>query len=104
MDQTQLLIKPVISEKSMSEANRGRFTFAVLKTATKSQIRQAIESQFKVNVISLTTQIVKGKRRKLGKRRIKTVLSSFKKAMAQLKEGQHIDMFEVQKEASQAVK
>ena len=98
MDQTSILIKPVITEKSMDEAGRGRFTFVVAKDADKTQIRHAVEEHFKVNVISVQTITMKGRTRRVGKRRIETKMPALKKALVRLKEGQRIDLFDVQKE------
>lgn len=96
MDAASILIRPIITEKSMDEAGRGRFTFVVAKNATKPEIKKAIEGQFKVNVISVATLVSKGKRGRAGKRRTEVVYTPFKKAIVGLKEGQRIDMFEVQ--------
>lgn len=100
MDQTNILIRPIITEKSMHEATNGRFTFAVVKYATKPQVKIAIEEQFKVNVLSMQTLIAKGKRARLGKRRIEMSLTPYKKVIARLKNGQRIDLFDVQGEAT----
>jgi large subunit ribosomal protein L23 len=54
-----IVIHPVISEKSMDEAQRGKYTFAVHDDANKVQIKAAVEELFKVQVVSvnvLTTQ------------------------------------------------
>lgn len=98
MEQTDILIRPVITEKSMDEAGRSRFTFVVAKAADKAQIRHAVEEHFKVDVISVQTITMKGKTRRAGKRRIETKMPAFKKAIVGLKEGQRIDLFDVQKE------
>lgn len=98
MDQTNILIKPIITEKSMDEAGRGRFTFAVLEKANKPQIKNTVEKQFNVNVISVKTLIVKGKKSRVGRKRIVRHASPFKKAIVELSQGQKIDLFEVQTE------
>jgi len=99
MEQANVIIAPIITEKSMSEAGRGRFTFLVAKTADKRLIRKMVEDQFKVNVLSLETIVVKGKRARSGKRRVEVVKSPFKKAIVRLKEGQKIDLFDIQGES-----
>lgn len=104
MDAASVLIRPIITEKSMDEAGRGRFTFVVAKAATKPEIKKAIEGQFKVNVVSVSTLISKGKKGRAGKRRVEVIHASFKKAIVGLKEGQRIDMFEVQSEAPKSEK
>ena len=89
-----IIIAPLITEKAMNEAGRGKFTFKVDKNADKLQIRKQIEEKFKVNVISVATSIVKGKTRRFGAKRTETALSSWKKAIVKLKEGQKIPMFD----------
>lgn len=101
MDQTSVLIRPIITEKSMDEAGRGRFSFAVMKYATKPEIKKAVEEQFKVNAISVQTLIMKGKSRRAGKRRMKVHMSSYKKAIVKLAQGQRIDLFEVPEKETQ---
>lgn len=101
MDTTSIIIAPVITEKSMDEAGRGRFTFVVDKDANKAEIKKAVEEQFKVNVVSVQTLITKGKKRRVGKRRVTFIRPSLKKAIVKLVDGQRIDLFEVQKEEKQ---
>lgn len=104
MDQASILVRPVITEKSMDEAGRGRFTFIVAKAATKPEIKQAVEGRFKVKVVSVQTLIIKGKQARVGKKRVSIILSPRKKAIVKLLEGQRIDMFEVQSEAPKGEK
>jgi large subunit ribosomal protein L23 len=92
---TSIIIRPIITEKSMQEAEKGKFTFQVQKTATKTNIKKAIEGQFSVNVIGLSTITVKGKRKRIGARRTEVKDSIIKKAIATLKSGQKIDLFEM---------
>ena len=87
-------LTPIISEKSMSEANKGKFTFRVDKKADKEGIRKLVAEKFKVDVVSIATSIVKGKSRRFGTKRTETALSSWKKATVKLKEGQKISMFD----------
>ncbi len=90
-----VIIAPVISEKSTKGIQDGKFTFKVEKTATKGEIKRAIERQFKVNVLKVKTSIVKGRQSRVGVRRVEVSQSSFKKAIVTLKKGQKIDIFEV---------
>ncbi len=90
-----IIKKPIISEKSMSEAALGKFTFKVAKNANKNQIRKEIEDKFKVDVVSVFTNIVKGKRRRQGVRRVESIGSSWKKAIVRLKPDQKIPAFDV---------
>lgn len=98
MDQTSILVRPVITEKSMDEAGRGRFTFIVATTANKNIIATSIEEQFKVTVVSVQTIITKGKGARSGKRRTQVKLSPQKKAIVRLAAGQKIDLFDTKEE------
>lgn len=88
--------KPVITEKatSLSEKN-GAYTFKVVKSASKYQIKKAVEEMYNVSVVSVNTMIVKGKNKsrytKAGLVQGKT--SDYKKAIVVLKEGDKIDFF-----------
>ena len=94
MDQTTIIISPIISEKSMDDVSKTKFTFKVNKGASKGQIRRAIETKFKVNIIGIKTLNMKGKTKRFGQRRIETKTAGFKKAIVVLKSGQKIDLFE----------
>lgn len=90
-----VIIAPVISEKSMNEAVNGRFTFKVEKDANKKQIKKEVERRYKVNVVGVLTNIVKGKKRRFGTKRTEVLSPSWKKAKVKLKAGQKIDAFDV---------
>lgn len=98
MDAVDILIKPVISEKSMKEAGFSRYTFVVNKQANKNQIKKAVEDTFGVDVLEVKTLIMKGKGGRKGRKRLKVKEADFKKAMVTVKEGQKIDIFEMRKE------
>lgn len=87
-------LSPVISEKSMSDAGRGKFTFRVAKNVDKKSITRIITEKFKVEVVSISTSIVKGKKRRFGNRRTEVALPIWKKVVVKLKKGQKIPMFE----------
>ena len=89
-----VIIAPLISEKSMNDAGFGKFTFKVSKKADKKQIKKEVEDKFKVDVLSIATLIVKGKKRRFGAKRTEATLSSWKKAIVKLKAGQKIDVFD----------
>ena len=63
-----VLVRPIITEKSMTGTKGGRYTFQVAKAATKQEIAQAVAESFKVDVVAVNTATVKGKVRKVGKR------------------------------------
>ena len=94
MESLNVIISPLISEKSMNEAAKGRYTFKVASKATKGDIKKAVEDKFKVNVVKLSTVTVKGRQARTGARRIERTQSSFKKAMVTLKKDQKISIFD----------
>jgi large subunit ribosomal protein L23 len=86
-----ILIRPVISEKSYRLADDGKYTFLVSPEANKTQIRQAVEAVFTVRVTAVNTSNRPGKRRRTrygwGKR------PDTKRAIVSLAEGDRIDLF-----------
>lgn len=95
MKREDVIIKPIITEKSMQDATAGKFTFKVLKAADKKTIKRAVEEKFKVNVLDISTLIIKGKKRRAGVRRVEVLQSPYKKAVVTLKPGQKIDLFDM---------
>jgi large subunit ribosomal protein L23 len=95
MNVNDVIIRAIISEKSMQHANSGKFTFHVAKGAHKGIIKKTIEDKFKVNVVGISTNIVKGKKTRSGTRRIEILKSAWKKAVVKLKTGQKIALFDV---------
>ena len=92
------IVKPVISEKSYSEAGQRKYTFVVAKSATKTDVANSIEKLFGVKVISVGTANIKGSKTRntrFGRRILDT---SYKKARVQVAEGQKIDIFEEKKD------
>ncbi len=90
-----ILKKPIITEKSMQAAKNGKFSFLVDNAANKNHITQAVETLFKVNVVSVSTSAINGKTKRFGKTRRPTKLSDFKKAIVELKKNQKIDLFDI---------
>lgn len=74
-----IIIKPVITEKSSSDIQLGKYTFKVAKKATKIQIADAIEKLFEVKVLKVNTMNVVGKEKRVGAHLGKT--SDWKKAI-----------------------
>ncbi|MCI9177054.1 MAG: 50S ribosomal protein L23 [Clostridia bacterium] len=74
-----VIIAPVITEKSNDGLQEGKYTFKVNKKATKIDIRNAVEKLFEVKVLSVNTISVKGKTKRMGKTSGKT--SDWKKAI-----------------------
>lgn len=92
MDARTILIRPVISEKSYALIAEGKYTFRVDDRAHKTQIAQAVEEVFGVEVAQVRTATVnpKPKRRGLTKGRTR----GWKKAVVQLAPGERIELFE----------
>lgn len=95
MNASDIILGPIISEKSMDAASKGKFTFRVSKNATKKDIKKAIEEKFKVNVTKIGTTIVKDRKKRMGAKRIEAFKNDYKKALLTLKEGQKIPIFDV---------
>jgi large subunit ribosomal protein L23 len=91
MELLRVLKQPIISEKSFSMAEDGKYVFMVNPGATKTEISQAVEKAFKVHVISVNTIIVKGKTKRFGK--IFGKRSDYKKAIVTIKSGETIEDF-----------
>ena len=86
-----ILLKPVVSEKSYGLLDEGKYTFVVAPDANKTQIKQAVEEVFRVKVTGVNTLNRQGKRRRTrfgwGKR------VDTKRAIVTLAEGDRIDIF-----------
>ena len=92
MHATQVIIRPVVSEKSYVLAANDRYTFRVHDDANKTQIRQAIQQLFDVDVVEVRTSSVKSKPKRRGLTRGRT--RSWKKAVVQVRAGQTIPIFQ----------
>ena len=86
-----VLLRPVVSEKSYGLLDEGKYTFVVAPDANKTQIKQAVEEVFRVKVTGVNTLNRQGKRRRTrfgwGKR------VDTKRAIVTLAEGDRIDIF-----------
>ncbi len=97
-----ILLKPVISEKSFSLAKDSKFTFYVNKFATKKTIANAVQELFDVDVINVKTLKISGKTKKTGKKRLTTTTPNKKKAIIALKKGQTIEYFQLPEDKDKA--
>jgi len=91
-DYRDIIIKPVVTEKSMNLQADNKYTFFVDTRANKTEIKNAIEKIFEVEVLQVNTMNVKGKMKRVGRFTGKT--SDKKKAIVSLKPGQTIKLFE----------
>jgi len=85
-----IIIEPVITEKSTNISSQNKVVFKVAPFATKSNIKKSVERLFKVNVTKINTINLKGKTKFV--RGKKTITSDYKKAIITLKKGQSIDL------------
>ena len=92
MNPADVLIAPVVSEKSYSGLADRKYTFKVHKDAHKTQVRQAIEQLFEVKVASVRIISVPAKPKRRGV--YSGVRPGWKKAVVQLQEGHQIEIFE----------
>jgi large subunit ribosomal protein L23 len=88
----QVLISPVVSEKSYGQIVENRYTFKVHKDAHKTQIRQAVEELFDVHVVAVNVLKVQPKPKRRGM--ITGTKRGWKKAIVEVKAGEKIDIFE----------
>jgi large subunit ribosomal protein L23 len=91
MDASQIIIRPVMSEKSYLLATNDRYTFRVHPDAHKTQIRSAVEQLFDVKVVEVRTASVKSKPKRRGLTSGRT--RSWKKAIVQVRQGDSIPIF-----------
>lgn len=94
-DMRDILIAPVVSEKSYGLLEDNVYTFTVTKDATKPQIKQAVEELFDVTVVKVNTLNRKGKRQRNRRTGGWSKRSDAKRAMVTLVDGDEIDLFEV---------
>ena len=96
LQSAQIILRPVISEKSMDETQRGKYTFRVAVNANKHQVKAAIEELFKVDVVTINISMTqpKEKSRNRGRSRIEGWTSKWKRAVVTLAAGQKIEFFE----------
>ena len=92
MDATQIVIAPVVSEKSYSLIEERKYSFRVHEKAHKTQIRQAVEELFDVKVEDVHVATVPSKPKRRGLHRGRK--PGWKKAVVQVREGDRIEIFE----------
>jgi large subunit ribosomal protein L23 len=92
-DLHDILLRPVISEKSVAETERNNYTFAVAREANKFQIKAAVEAEFKVTVLGVRVMSVQPKQKRRGRRQMGTV-PGWRKAVVTIAAGDKIELFE----------
>jgi large subunit ribosomal protein L23 len=95
----EIVVRPVISEKSIDEAGHGKYTFEVHRAANKLQIKAAVEELYQkenVTVVAVNVLTTKAKEKRRGTRRGRVVghTTPWRKAIVTLAAGQKIEFFE----------
>ena len=88
----EVLLAPVVSEKSYAAIEQNKYSFKVHKDAHKTQVRQAVEQLFDVKVVAVNIVKVKPKPKRRGL--FKGERSGWKKAIVELRQGDTIEFFE----------
>ena len=88
----EVLRRPIVSEKSIILQGHSKYTFEVASRASKHQIKEAVETAFKVDVLGVNVVTVQGSMKRIGRRRVQS--SPWKKAVVTVKSGQKIEFFE----------
>lgn len=92
MDSCQIILKPLITEKSLGKQEVDCYSFWVHPKASKNQIKEAVRELFGVNPVSVRTQILKGEIKKLWRQGRIIRTGRRKKAVVQLKKGEKISL------------
>jgi large subunit ribosomal protein L23 len=92
MEPTQVIIRPVISEKSFALAEAGKYTFRIHDRAHKTEVRQAVEQLFDVGVVGVRTAWVDSKPKRRGYTSGRS--RRWKKAVVQVRPGETIPIFQ----------
>ena len=92
MDASQVIIRPIVSEKTYALALASKYTFRIHPDANKTQVRQAVEALFDVNVVAVRTSTVPSKPKRRGYTAGRT--RGWRKAVVQVAEGQTIPIFQ----------
>lgn len=90
-DPRDVILKPVVSEKSYGLIDENKYTFIVDPRANKTEIKQAVEAIFEVKVVSVNTQNRRGKRKRRGV--VVGQRANVKRAIVTLAPGEEIEIF-----------
>ena len=92
-----VIIRPVVSERTFDLMGQNKYTFEVAKEAPKEEIRDAVEKIFNVHVVKVNTVNVKPKNKRV--RFVQGKTRTWKKAIVTIAEGESIEIFGAQAEA-----
>ncbi|MFZ5376417.1 MAG: 50S ribosomal protein L23 [Patescibacteria group bacterium] len=92
----QIIKRPVITEKSLQLANSENvYVFEVDRSATKDQVKEAVEVLYKVNVVDVNTVMRPRVKKATGRKRMQVISAKTKKALVKLQKGQSIKLFDI---------
>jgi large subunit ribosomal protein L23 len=94
----QIIIRPIITEKSLLLASQGTYAFAVAKLSTKKQIAASMHDMYGVHVTGVHTISMHGKSRRFNGRAVARPAIGWKKALVAVKKGETIEAFELKTE------
>ena len=89
----EIIVRPLITEKSMKLVDEGKYTFEVKQGANKVEVKKAVEELFKVDVTAVNMMNTQRKRRRVGK--YEGLRPAVQKAVVTLAEGDKLDVFEL---------
>ena len=88
-----ILVRPLITEKTMKLVEEGKYTFEVKQGANKVEVKKAVEELFKVDVTAVNMMNTQRKKRRVGK--YEGLRPAVQKAIVTLAKGQKLDVFEI---------
>jgi len=91
MNLYETLRRPLVTEKITRLQAQGKYAFEVADGANKAQVKQAVETAYKVSVTGVNVTTVRGKQKRMGRRMVRTL--PWKKAVVTLKQGDKIEFF-----------
>lgn len=89
----EIIVRPLITEKTMKLVEEGKYTFEVKQGANKVEVKKAVEELFKVEVTAVNMMNTLRKRRRVGK--YEGLRPAVQKAIVTLAKGQKLDVFEI---------
>lgn len=92
----RLIIRPLLTEKTLTIAGDGWYTFVVKKQSRKAQIAREISRLYDVKVIAVRTATYQGKVARKSRKMVQVLKPDWKKALVRLAKGQTIEAFSVQ--------
>ena len=95
----EVIIRPIVTERSFDLMEQGKYTFEVARKAPKEEIAEAIEKLFGVHVVKVNTMWVKPKNKRV--RYVTGKTRTWKKAIVTLAEGEQIEVFAAQQAAAE---